>query len=142
MISSPRPAADALSGVPEAGRRARGILPFFRRVALLVLPPLLAGLSPGCSSPPPAAKRQIETLRAIADLERDVSAFAASRAGVRAADAHVREGRAIVILTPAESGAIDASVVEEIDAYVRERAGLGKDRIVIKARAPAGGNHR
>ncbi len=144
MKAWPPPAPHALPRPPVEGepvaRRAR--TPSSRPVFLIVSA-LLAGSVAACSPPPsPVAEKQIATLRTIADLETDVSSFAASRPGVRAAEAFIREGGAIVILTPADGERITPGVVEEIDRYIGDRTGLSKDRIVIKARASAGGNSR
>ncbi len=93
----------------------------------------------GCSAPPsPENERQIAALQAIADLERDVSSYAASRKGIRAAEAHIREGAAIVIVTRADGEEITGSVVDEIVRYVGERTGMGKERIAVKAKPPGG----
>lgn len=82
------------------------------------------------------------TLQAIADLERDVSSFAASRQGIHAAEAHIREGAAIVIVTRVEGAGIAEGAVDEIVRYIVDRTGMSKERIVIKAKASAGGNSR
>jgi hypothetical protein len=113
------------------------------RLVLIIFPAFLGSLLASCtSSASPSSERQIARLQAIADLERDVSSFAASRNGIHAAEAHIGEGMAIVILTRADGEGISQHVVEEIVRYIGDRTGMSRERIVIKAKATAGGNSR
>ena len=98
----------------------------------------------GCASQEPATlerqQAQLSALEKIAALERETAAFAASRDGIRDAEVHIRENAAVVILSAAERARVSARVIAEINAYIVERTGLAKDRIVIKARsAPSRG---
>ncbi len=112
----------------RSGPRSRGWLPCV--VAGLVLA--------SCASRDAEEALRLETQRAtlenIAALERDTARFAASHEGIREAEVHIRANNAVVILSPAEETRVNEDVVARISAYITERTGLARDRIVIKAR--------
>jgi hypothetical protein len=87
----------------------------------------------------PRNAQQIEALERLATLETDLTAFAAAQPGVGKAEVFVRQGTALVLLTPTHpGGAIERSVVDTINARIAQEAGLTKEQIAIRLRAGKG----
>lgn len=82
---------------------------------------------------------QIEKLKRITSLEREVAVFAAGHPDVSGAEVHIRSQAAVVILSPAGTGKILQRTVDEINALIMQQTGLRKDQIVMKVRNRTGG---